>query len=446
MLIKDSPQCGKSELDLFTVPPTQVSIEDGVWDDILPFPNFKTSTVQFEIKADGEHYVDLAQTELWMTLALCKKNTETPFGNADEVNVGLVNNLMHSIFKNCQISVNNIEIENSNSHYPFRAYFENLLCYNHEAKETFLAQELFIKDTYKNMDSFDLKASAAVGATPAVLDSSLNQGLIQRVKRFTSGFGVEVRGPIHADLFKGYRFLLPTVSVQIKFTRHDSTFYLMGSNNDAHIVCQDAFLRIRRNKVNPAIYANHLMQLEKTTAKYPVSRVIMKNMALPFSAQIANLSGIHNGILPTRVVVAFVDTDAFGGDLKKNPFNFKNFNINFLRLKCNARSAPYSSGIRMKYSQNQYLQAYTTLFQDLGGGPNDILYDEYANGFSIYCFDLSPDNCNADHFSILKEGTLDLEVILDKSLTQSITAVFYLEFNNIVEISKQNQVQLDYQV
>jgi hypothetical protein len=35
MQIKNSPECGKSELDLFTTPPTQVAILEGAWDDIL---------------------------------------------------------------------------------------------------------------------------------------------------------------------------------------------------------------------------------------------------------------------------------------------------------------------------------------------------------------------------------------------------------------------------
>jgi hypothetical protein len=35
MLIKNSPECGKSELDLFSTPPTQVAILEGTYDDIL---------------------------------------------------------------------------------------------------------------------------------------------------------------------------------------------------------------------------------------------------------------------------------------------------------------------------------------------------------------------------------------------------------------------------
>jgi hypothetical protein len=59
-------------------------------------------------------------------------------------------------------------------------------------------------------------------------------------------------------------------------------------------------------------------------------------------------------------------------------------------------------------------------------------------------------NIKNDHnflSNLLREGSLDLEILLDSApSTTAITAVFYLEFDNIVEITKQNQVQLDYKV
>ena len=41
MKINNSEECAKSELDLFSVPPTQTVVEEGVWDTIQPHPNFE---------------------------------------------------------------------------------------------------------------------------------------------------------------------------------------------------------------------------------------------------------------------------------------------------------------------------------------------------------------------------------------------------------------------
>jgi hypothetical protein len=400
MIIKDSQACGKSELDLFSTPMTQIAVEEGVYDEILPHPNFKYGTMQFEIKADNEHYIDLAETELWMMLTLCKKDTEVQL--TDISSVSIINNGMHSLWSQLQIAVNNIEIENGNGFYAYRAYFENLLCYNNEAKTTFLEPELFVKDTPGKLDSFYTKIGK-VSEQLTVTAEMLNNGLVKRMKRFSGGFAVQVRGPLHADFFKSNRYLLPSVSVQIKLSRHEPKFYLMAEQEvDAHIVVSEAFLRVRRNRINPSVYANHLMMLEKQTAKYPLDRVVMKSMILPFSSNVATLSNIHMGILPSRVVVAFVSTAGANGKWNLNPFHFQHFGINYLRLKVGSRAAPYSNGLRMNFSKNQYLQAYNTLFQGLGGGSNDITYEDFANGYAIYSFSLSPDLCHENHYNILK--------------------------------------------
>jgi hypothetical protein len=404
MIIKNSEECGKSELDLFSIPPTQIAVEEGFYDEILPHPNFRQGTIQFEIKADNEHYIDLSETELWMMLTLCKKDTEEKI--KDYKAFGLANNTMHSIFSQLQISVNNVEIENSNSCYSYRSYFENLLCYGDEAKKTFLAPELFVKDTAGNMDSLFMETK-----TGEVTEDKLNQGMIARMKKFAAGNAVQVRGPLHADFFKSYRYLLPSVSVQIKLSRHEPKFYIMAEQDpNAHVVVTEAFLRVRRNRVNPSVYANHLMMLEKQTAKYPLDRVLMKSVILPFSSNIATITNIFNGILPSRVCVAFVTTAAAIGGWKLNPFNFQNFGINYMRLKLGARAAPYSNGLRMSFPQSQYLQGYNTLFQGLNGGPNDITYEEFAKGYAVYSFSLSPDGCHSNHYNILKVNFVILEI------------------------------------
>jgi hypothetical protein len=123
----------------------------------------------------------------------------------------------------------------------------------------------------------------------------------------------------------------------------------------------------------------------------------MKSMSLPYASSVGHLSGVHTGVLPSRVVVGFVETRAFDGTLDSNPFNFQHFGINFLRLKCGSRVAPYTNGIRMDYSKNMYLQGYNTLFQGLNNAPCDITYDEYKGGYNIFIFDMSPDNCHGDH-------------------------------------------------
>jgi hypothetical protein len=107
----------------------------------------------------------------------------------------------------------------------------------------------------------------------------------------------------------------------------------------------------------------------------------------------------------------------------------------------------------MSYYKNNYTQGYMTLHKNIREASNGISYDNYKIGNTLYAFDLTPDLCSADHFNLLKDGSLDLDVHLEKDPTGVLTtsaagytAMFYLEFDNIIEITKERQVLVDYKL
>jgi hypothetical protein len=96
-----------------------------------------------------------------------------------------------------------------------------------------------------------------------------------------------------------------------------------------------------------------------------------------------------------------------------------------------------------------------TLHKNIREASHGISYENYAKGNTLYAFDLTPDLCSADHFNLLKDGSLDLDVHLEaepisKTLVTATgtgyTAMFYLEFDNIIEITKERQVLVDYKL
>ena len=58
---EDSCMCSKSELDLFSVPTTQVVMEKGFWEDVDPITSISSSdTIEFLSAANSGVYTDLA--------------------------------------------------------------------------------------------------------------------------------------------------------------------------------------------------------------------------------------------------------------------------------------------------------------------------------------------------------------------------------------------------
>ena len=64
-LLKDSPECVKSELELFHLPGTQTVIESGQWVEFHPLSNiFDGGPITFLCSGSGQEYLDLSQTRL----------------------------------------------------------------------------------------------------------------------------------------------------------------------------------------------------------------------------------------------------------------------------------------------------------------------------------------------------------------------------------------------
>ena len=57
----------KSELDIFTVPPTQTSIETGNWVEYNPIATLDDgSSIEFSVSGSGQDYLDAANTQLYV--------------------------------------------------------------------------------------------------------------------------------------------------------------------------------------------------------------------------------------------------------------------------------------------------------------------------------------------------------------------------------------------
>lgn len=92
----------------------------------------------------------------------------------------------------------------------------------------------------------------------------------------------------------------------------------------------DATLFVHRAKITPRILEAQAKCLRMTPAKYPLTRSEVRQITIPKGVMDAMLDNIVTGQLPRRIFIACVDNGAFNGSLKKDPFNFNHYNINYL--------------------------------------------------------------------------------------------------------------------
>ena len=115
-----SCECTKSELDLFSVPPTQTSIENGSWVEYHPISTITNGApIEFDVSSSGEDYMDFANSYLHIRAKIQRANGDD-LANDDQV--GPVNNFLHSMFSQIDVTMNGTLISSSTNTYPYRSY------------------------------------------------------------------------------------------------------------------------------------------------------------------------------------------------------------------------------------------------------------------------------------------------------------------------------------
>ncbi|XP_024880599.1 uncharacterized protein F54H12.2-like [Temnothorax curvispinosus] len=441
-----SNECLKSELDFFSLPPTQTSIESSQWIYYKPITSLgDDAPIEFVIPGHGEDYLDLTHTMLSLRIRVetsplagggGDNETSTPGGIAFKV--GPVNHLLHSMFNQIDVYFNQKLVSPPNNAYAYRAYIEALLNYSSPAKTSHLTTCLWDMDTPGLMD--------------ALVDSETpNPALVRRARYIHEGHALDLMGHLHCDVFNQDKFLINGVEVRMRLVRSKDLFCLMENTSTSKIRILDASLLVRRAKISPGILLAHAKMLSQTTAKYPLTRVEVKTFTIHAGLVGESLDNVILGQLPKRIIVGFVDNRAFNGDRKLNPFNFKNYGINFFSLYADGIQIP-SRPLQPSFSKDEplYVEAYHTLFSGTGihflNEGNSISREDYAEGFTLFAFDLTPDlSANfAGHWNLVKHGSLRLEVRFEKALTTTVNCIVYAEFDNVLEIDSTRQIIVDF--
>ncbi|XP_070546113.1 uncharacterized protein F54H12.2-like [Ptychodera flava] len=164
-----------------------------------------------------------------------------------------------------------------------------------------------------------------------------------------------------------------------------------------------------------------------------------------------NKDHIFLGQLPKRVVLGLVDNNAFNGSYKKNPFNFKHYDMTSLVLNVGGKQIP-SKPLKMDFTRaggQSFLMAYYSLFTGTNKMGRDEGIDinryEYDNGYTLFAFDLTPDlSADGGHLNLIKEGNLGIELQFRQALPNTVNLLVYGELDNVIEIDRDRNILFDF--
>lgn len=432
LLHKKSAECTLAELDLFSAPMTQLSIEDKKYQECQPLSALNdNSPIEFFIPGDGEKYLDLNDTMLHLRVKITEKDgSNIP----PDAGVALINYPLNTIFSQCDVILGDRLISQSSATHPYRAMIETLLNFSEDTLKSQFSAGLFYKDTAGDMDSI-------------VISNGPNKGIKQRAVFTAESREVDLLGPLHADIFFCERLLLNSVDLRIKLIRNSDAFSLMGTRDSQFALkITSASLFVKKVTVSPAVRLGHAAALMKGNALYPLSRVSVKTYSIPENSRICNQENLFLGAMPKYVVLGMVHHDAFTGRRDLSPFNFRHNDVEYLALCQDGRQVP-AKAFQPQFDRGNSVREFYHMFSATGRHLKDLPLSidcrEFNEGYALFAFNLEPSE-DADALSPVSNGNLRLEMRFRVPLPQTTTLIVYACYDSILEIDSKRQVLVDY--
>ena len=434
-----SCDCVKSELDIFSILPTQTSIESSTFIEYNPIASLADSApIEFLIPAGGEEYIDPSTIVLHVKCKIVKSE-DGALMVADTAEVAPVNLTIQSLFSEVEVTMKDTHVATNNNTNPYKAYIMTLLSYGSDAKESQLYCSGYSKDTAGVMDENNpIHADAA------------NKGAKARRLLFANGV-TELQGRIFCDMFMQEKLIPDGIPIKIKLQRSKDAFSLMASAAHAarhyKISITECHLTVRKVKLNPSVYIAHMKTLETGNAKFPIRRVVCKSNTIPTGSFNMTHENLFTGQLPARLILGLVRNDAYNGSYSLNPFNFQNFDVKEIKIMIDGQSQLIKP-IKLDFTNRIYMDGYLSLFSATGKLYKDLGLDislrDYPNGYALYAFDLSADMNEDCNFNLIREGSVRVDLTFGTPTAHTLNLISYAEFENIIEVDRNRNVILDY--
>ena len=436
---------------IFDPLPLEISVEDGYFQQYRP-TQATFIPCQFFIPPSS-NFIDLSQCTLELGMQLVKTD-DTAMG-ATEIDVGVINNIGHSVIKRFDVKLNDTSTGEPTDLYHMKAYVQNLCNFTTEQKDTYLANEGWYTDDTPGTRMNSNKTVTRLDQALPASDAAYNKGFLERSKLFFTKFGKTGQASREAtfiiqpcvDIFQSGRFLVPGVSIDIQIDFNDPALVLMAAADATHkFKITKAIFNVRHVRVAPSVHLDveNKQKHQQLTARYPIRTTKPIRRTLEKDKQSFSFPDIFQQAVPDSVTIALVNSTNMGGSYNTTPFQFEQWSLSEVRWLVNGQERP---GARLEIKSPDRMEAYETLFTSTGnhhrGFSPGIKRADYKNGFAVMSFNFRPDGKDGKNYTYKKnQGTLDLFLEFKSVLPHNITLVLLPEFENEILIDANKVVTM----
>lgn len=407
--------CEDASFDLFSRPLTEVGLQDFRDEEILPTTAVTASsnTIEFNLSGQGTEYIDMSETRLYVRVKVVTSDGKDVTDNQ----VSLVKLWPHALFRQCDVYLNGTLVTNASGLYQYLAYISSELSFPSTVKENQLK-------VLEHSAGWDVKA-----AQPRA------EGLVR----------------LHLPLCNQPRLIPNGVRLHLRLMRTPDDFVINKKAGDGtfKVELEKVSLFVRRVIPTPSLLLEHANIMSKTNCVYPIVRIFPKFHTLQKGVREFDLANVCQGQLPSRVIVGFVKTSAFSGSQAEDPFKFQHFKLDHISLQSNGRSFP-TVPITAEFDKNLFARAYESLIDTIQGPCADseslgITADEYKDNLCLFGFTLAKAlNGSQSVLPPRESGYINAKVRFADVLSDNVNAIFFLEFDNFIELDSARNAYIDF--
>jgi len=417
----------RGSVDLFSVPATDTTTDYSVYGDYQPTVNIQDCNTQidFVIPGNSMHYLDLSDSFLYLVV---KVMNEDGTNLDDNENVSTANLFMHSLFSQVDVYFNS-QLVSSTQNYAYKAYLQTLLTYGYDYQRSQGNCSLYFPDS-NNGTAEDA-----------------NTGYATRKLFITKSNALELIDKLRLDLSTQHKYILNDINIRLSLTRSSDAFSLMtgeADDNKFKIKILNAVFYIRKHVLYPSIILAHQKLLDKgEVARYPYKKTEIKYFTVSQGSSCAVEENLFSSSIPSRIVLGFVNSASFIGDVMQNPFKFENCNISSVSLTVNNISVPVRP-YNLNFEDKNYLLPYYMLFTSTGiaGQDTGLWFDRcsYKEFCTLFSFDIVQGSNPNGLLNLDKTGNVKIEVMFKTPLTRAYHCVVMSEHQSVLEINKFRQI------
>lgn len=425
-----------SALNVFAVPPTNVSVNRSFFREILPLSTItQEGPYLFRLFSDNL-WTDLSRIYLHLELSIEKPDKDVAgrwiaISAADDPKVAAIQMIGSTFIQQLIVSVGTTEVYNSGILYPYRAYITNELSYPGSVKSNFLAASGYYPTTTH--------------------DDPGDEGFEDRVKLFTNGKVAHFLTRLDFDVSNQELFLLNQIDVLFTLYRARDEFLLESRNNIVpspryRLRLHNAKLYAKMVEVQPSLNVSIYNALEKQPATYAVRKTEIKSQYLSAGRTEFDYN-VFSSTIPRRLTVALVAHDAFNGGYGKAPFNFQPFSLRSICAHAGGYiypQVPYS----LDFTNSHFVRAFVDLYEALGTANSersfDISLEKFSNGWTFFSIPMTSTLDDSCGFELLRSGTTTLRLQFSEPIPAGgVEMVVLGEFDQMILIDYNRRVISD---